>query len=89
MGRLDVTATDARAQIGRGLEQPGMLGLRFALHTPLLERPFVSGELDWVFEAAEKAGIPIMVLVPHHLMPAMPAWRSVKGSRCSPRKSRG
>ncbi|MGZ5161393.1 MAG: amidohydrolase family protein [Burkholderiales bacterium] len=71
MGRLDITDPDAHAQIGRWLEQPGMLGLRFALHTPLLERPFVSGELDWVFEAAERAGIPIMVLVPHRLMPAI------------------
>jgi predicted TIM-barrel fold metal-dependent hydrolase len=71
MGRLDVTAPDARDQIKRWLDQPGMLGLRFALHTPLLERPFISGELDWVFAAAHDARIPIMVLVPHRLMPAI------------------
>jgi predicted TIM-barrel fold metal-dependent hydrolase len=71
MGRLDVTAPDAREQIRGWLKQPGMLGLRFALHTPLLERPFVSGQLDWVWGEAEAAGVPIMVLVPHRLMPAI------------------
>ena len=68
MGRLDVKSPDAREQIRSWLKQPGMLGLRFALHTPLLEQPFVSGELDWVWGEAEKAGIPIMILVPHRLM---------------------
>jgi L-fuconolactonase len=71
MGRLDITAPDAREQIRGWLKQPGMLGLRFALHTPLLERPFVSGQLDWVWGEAEAAGVPIMVLVPHRLMPAI------------------
>ena len=71
MGRLDIHRPDARDQIRSWLKQPGMLGLRFALHTPLLERPFVSGELDWVWGEAEKAGVPIMVLVPHRLMPAI------------------
>lgn len=71
MGRLDIYRPDAQEQIRNWLKQPGMLGLRFALHTPLLERPFVSGELDWVWKEAEKAGVPIMVLVPHRLMPSV------------------
>lgn len=71
MGRLNIHATDARDQIHRWLSYPGMLGLRFSLHTPLLERPFLAGELDWVWGAAEKADVPIMVLVPHRLMPAI------------------
>jgi L-fuconolactonase len=71
MGRLDITAPDAREQIRRWLEQPGMLGLRFALHTALLEQPFVSGALDWVWGEAQAAGVPVMVLVPHRLMPAI------------------
>lgn len=68
MGRLDIHRDDAKEQIRNWLKQPGMLGLRFALHTPLLERPFVSGELDWVWREAEASGIPVMVLVPHRLM---------------------
>lgn len=71
MGRLDIYRLDAKEQIRHWLEQPGMLGLRFALHTPLLERPFVSGELDWVWREAEQAGVPVMVLVPHRLMPSI------------------
>ena len=71
MGRLDIRRDDARSQIRNWLDQPGMLGLRFALHTPLLERPFVSGELDWVWREAESSGVPVMVLVPHRLMPSI------------------
>jgi predicted TIM-barrel fold metal-dependent hydrolase len=71
MGRLDIYRDDAKEQIRNWLKQPGMLGLRFALHTPLLERPFVSGELDWVWRAAEQSGVPVMVLVPHRLMPSI------------------
>ena len=71
MGRLDVTRPDAKDQIRTWRQQSGMLGLRFALHTPLLERPFVSGELDRVWAAAEAAGLPVMVLVPHRLMGAI------------------
>jgi len=71
MGRLDILRPDARQQIRNWRVQPGMLGLRFALHTPLLERPFVSGELDWVWRAAEAAGVPVMILVPHRLMPSV------------------
>lgn len=68
MGRLDIYRDDAKEQIRNWLAQPGMLGMRFALHTPLLERPFVSGELDWVWREAEASGVPVMVLVPHRLM---------------------
>jgi L-fuconolactonase len=71
MGRLDIYREDAKEQIRNWLKQPGMLGLRFALHTPLLERPFVSGELDWVWRVAEESGVPVMVLVPHRLMPSI------------------
>ncbi len=71
MGRLDIQRSDARSQIRDWLKRPGMLGLRFALHTPLLERPFVSGELDWVWREAEAAGVPVMILVPHRLMPSV------------------
>lgn len=71
MGRLDIDAPDARGQISGWLKQRGMLGMRFAFHTPLLEIPFVSGRVDWVWAAAEAAGVPLMVLVPHRLMPAI------------------
>lgn len=69
MGRLDIEAPDAKKQIAGWLDQPGMLGLRFAFHTPLLEIPLVNGQVDWVWAEAEKAGVPIMVLAQHRHMP--------------------
>jgi predicted TIM-barrel fold metal-dependent hydrolase len=68
MGRFDVDAPDAREQIHNWLRQPGMLGLRFAFHTPLLEKPLLDGRADWIWSEAEQARVPIMVLVPHRLM---------------------
>ena len=68
MGRLDIEAPDARQQIASWLDQPGMLGLRFAFHTPLLEIPLVNGQVDWVWAEAEKAGVPVMILAQHRHM---------------------
>lgn len=71
MGRINVDAPGAREQIAGWLRQPGMLGLRFTFHTPLLEKPLLEGRVDWVWAEAEKAGVPIMVLVPHALVHAI------------------
>lgn len=41
-----------------------MLGLRFTFHTDL-QRPWLTdGTADWLWSAAERAGVPIMVFVP-------------------------
>lgn len=71
MGRLDPAAPEARAAIAGWRKQPGMLGLRFTFHRPGLRELLTEGRVDWLWPAAEKAGVPIMVLVPHalaHLM---------------------
>jgi hypothetical protein len=65
MGRLDPDAPGAREQIKTWREQPGMLGLRFSFHTPILRQPFLDGRFDWVWGAAEDAGLPVMVLLHH------------------------
>ena len=56
MGRLDPDAPGAKEALARWREQPGMLGLRFAFHTPLLRQPFLDGRVDWVWGAAETGG---------------------------------
>lgn len=61
MGRLDHEAPGAREALEHWREQPGMLGLRFLFHTPLLRTPFVEGKLDWVWAQAERHGIPVMI----------------------------
>lgn len=67
MGRLAVERPESRAQIPEWKRQPGMLGLRFTFHT-VLQRPWLTdGTADWLWPAAEKAGVPVMVYVPGSL----------------------
>ncbi|MFN7087328.1 MAG: amidohydrolase family protein [Burkholderiales bacterium] len=65
MGRFDPEAPQSRGAIAGWRRQPGMLGLRFSLHTPALRRLLTDGHLDWVWPEAEKHRIPVMVLVTH------------------------
>src|SRR5262249_4434713 len=44
--------------------QPGMLGMRFTFHNEHNRHFLTDGSADWLWPAAEKAGIPLMVLVP-------------------------
>ncbi len=68
MGRLDPQAPAARGSLAKWREQPGMLGLRFTFHTPVLTPLITEGHMDWVWDEAEKAGVPIYVLVPHSMV---------------------
>ena len=62
MGRLDLDAPDAREQISKWRDQPGMLGLRVTFKQQGDPRE------DWLWEAAEAAGVPVMmVLAPEHM----------------------
>jgi len=63
MGRIDYTAPDARAQLDNWKQQPGMLGLRFTFARPELQAPLNEGRVDWVWAEAEKAGLPVMMIV--------------------------
>lgn len=68
MGRLDTDVADAHEQIEHWRERPGMLGIRFIFSTPLLQEPLVAGRMDWVWDAAERSGVPLMALFPYDLM---------------------
>ena len=67
MGRLDPEAPGARSMIASWRKQPGMLGLRFTFHRPLLQPTLTEGRVDWLWPEAAKADVPIMMLVPHSL----------------------
>jgi predicted TIM-barrel fold metal-dependent hydrolase len=69
MGRIDPQDPAARGSLAAWRRQPGMLGLRFTFHLPMLEALLTEGHMDWVWGEAEKAGVPIYVLVPHRLVP--------------------
>lgn len=68
MGRFDPEAPGARGQIADWTRQPGMLGMRFSYHLPVMRQPLLDGKFDWVWGEVEKAGFPLMVLAPHSLM---------------------
>ncbi len=68
MGRLDPDAPGAAERLANWKRQPGMLGLRFTFHTELLRQPFLDGRFDWVWEPAERARLPVMLLVHHAYM---------------------
>jgi predicted TIM-barrel fold metal-dependent hydrolase len=72
VGRFDVKAPDARAQLEGWMKQPHMLGVRMSFHV----KPFVDwlddGSLDWFWAACERLGIPAMMLLPGMLHKAVP-----------------
>jgi L-fuconolactonase len=71
MGRFNPEAADARSAIRTWLDQPGMLGMRFAFHISVLQQPLVEGKFDWVWSEAERLGIRLMILVPQHFVQAI------------------
>jgi predicted TIM-barrel fold metal-dependent hydrolase len=68
MGRFDPDAPHAREVIKGWKKEPGMLGVRFTFHTPVLRQPLLDGKFDWVWGEMEKGGIPAMVLFHHEYM---------------------
>jgi predicted TIM-barrel fold metal-dependent hydrolase len=62
MGSLPLEQPDTRARIASWRQQPGMLGLRYTfLHDPA--RTWLQdGTLDWLWTAAEAAGVPIAMM---------------------------
>ncbi len=64
LGFFDVAKAENRALVDTWKQQPGMLGLRFAFLRPGEENRMTDGTLDWLWPAAERAGVPIGLLVP-------------------------
>ena len=67
MGRLAIERAESRALVGGWRSQPGMLGLRFTFHTDLQQPWLTDGTADWLWPAAERAGIPVMLFPPASL----------------------
>ena len=68
MGRLDPEAPGAIEKLATWRAQPGMLGIRLTFHTEWQLPLLTNGKLDRFWPAAERAGVPLMVLVPHKLL---------------------
>ncbi|MEQ1774503.1 MAG: amidohydrolase family protein [Burkholderiales bacterium] len=71
MGRFNPEAPVAPQAIDGWRKQPGMLGMRFSFHIPVLQQPLLDGKYDWVWSEAEKQGIRLMILVPQHMVQAI------------------
>src|SRR5262245_10633382 len=62
LGAFPLNQPDKRALVDTWRGQPGMLGLRYGfLHEPM-RTWLADGALDWLWAAAERAGVPIAML---------------------------
>jgi predicted TIM-barrel fold metal-dependent hydrolase len=59
LGHFAVEKPENRGLIDTWKQQPGMLGLRFTFNQPHQQSWWTDGTLDWLWPAAERAGIPI------------------------------
>jgi len=61
MGRIHMERPESRGLMADWRRQPGMLGMRLTF-TSERQRPWLTdGTADWVWPAAEKAGVPLMI----------------------------
>jgi predicted TIM-barrel fold metal-dependent hydrolase len=67
MGRIDPAKPQSRAALATWREQPGMLGLRLTFHRADTREQLTDGTVDWLWGAAEKYAVPVMVHAPERL----------------------
>src|ERR1700724_1701098 len=58
---------ESRELIAGWKQRPGMLGLRYAFTQPHQASWMTDGTMDWLWPAAEKAGIPIALMASNYL----------------------
>jgi predicted TIM-barrel fold metal-dependent hydrolase len=63
MGRIALDRPESRGLIANWRAQPGMLGLRLVFN-PEHRALLTEGTADWIWPAAERSGLPLMVLAP-------------------------
>ena len=59
LGQFHLDRPESRGLIDGWRQQPGMKGLRFSLTQPKEQNWHVDGTIDWLWPAAERAGLPI------------------------------
>lgn len=64
MGRIALEKPESAALLPKWKEQPGMKGIRLTFQR---EQAAMLQHADWVFPAAEKAGVPIMFFAPGNI----------------------
>lgn len=64
MGRFPLQDAADDARVAAWKSQPGMLGMRFTFHNEHNRHLLTQGRADWLWAAAERHGVPVMVLAP-------------------------
>ena len=67
LGNFLLDKPENRALIDTWKSRPGMLGLRYAFTAPHQANWMTDGTMDWLWPAAEKAGIPIALMASNYL----------------------
>jgi predicted TIM-barrel fold metal-dependent hydrolase len=62
LGNFPLDRPESRGLIDGWKQRPGMLGLRFALLQPHQRAWWTDGTIDWLWPAAERAGLPVALL---------------------------
>ncbi len=62
LGELPPLDPQSRGRVATWLDQPGVLGLRYVLLNDPERQWLRDGDIDWLWPAAEEAGVPIAVL---------------------------
>ena len=73
LGQFPPERPESRDLIETWLDQPGMLGLRWAPLHPAQRALLDNGAMDWIWPAAERAGIPVALLAG----PFLPQFRAI------------
>jgi predicted TIM-barrel fold metal-dependent hydrolase len=67
LGHFPVDGPESRSLPDHWKDRPGMVGLRFALLQPHQRVWWTDGTMDWLWPAAERAGLPIALLAADYL----------------------
>src|SRR5258706_62929 len=62
LGNFPLDKPESRALVDTWKQRPGMLGLRFTFPPPHQSSWPTDGTIDWLWTAAERAGLPIAVM---------------------------
>lgn len=71
LGNFPLDKPESRTGIDRIKGQPGVYGLRFALNQPQQKSWLTDGSLEWLWAAAERAGLPV-ALIGENMLQAIP-----------------
>src|SRR5262249_49857709 len=83
LGNFPLDKPESRALVDTWKQRPGMLGCRFTFIGPQQEKWPTDGTVDWLWPAAERAGLPIAMMAADFL----PRAGEIAGRHPTPRRT--